>query len=91
MNKRLHIIVKGRVQGVFYRHNTKVKALELDLSGYVRNMPSGEVEVVAEGPEEKLKMLLEWCRRGPEYAEVTDVEVKWDKFAGEFLGFSVKY
>jgi acylphosphatase len=65
-------------------------AQKLGLSGFVRNLPDGRVEVVAEGPEEKLQELIEFCHRGPPLAHVTHVEIRWEEPAGEFRGFSVR-
>jgi acylphosphatase len=91
MNKRLHLIIKGRVQGVFYRDNTKKRANELDLGGFVRNLSDGTVEVVAEGPEESLKELVKWCWQGSKYAKVEDIQIKWQEFKNKFLSFEIRY
>ncbi len=71
---RYKITVKGKVQGVFYRSSTQAKAKELNLSGWVRNEEDGTVTIEAEGEEQKLEKLLEWCRQGPGAAVVNDVE-----------------
>jgi acylphosphatase len=88
--KRVHLFVSGRVQGVFFRAHTRDLAQKLGLSGFVRNLPDGRVEVVAEGPEEKLQELIEFCHRGPPLAYVTNVEIRWEEPTGEFRGFSVR-
>jgi acylphosphatase len=88
--KRVHLFVSGRVQGVFFRAHTRDLAQRLGLSGFVRNLPDGRVEVVAEGPEEKLQELIEFCHRGPPLAHVTNVEIRWEEPTGEFRGFSVR-
>jgi acylphosphatase len=88
--KRVHLFVSGRVQGVFFRAHTRDLAQKLGLSGFVRNLPDGRVEVVAEGPEEKLQELIEFCHRGPPLAHVTRVEIRWEEPTGEFRGFSVR-
>ena len=88
--KRVHIVVHGRVQGVFFRANTKKKALELGLTGYAKNLSDGSVEVVAEGLGERLKRLVEFCRKGPERAEVSEVEAKFSDAIGGFDGFEVR-
>ncbi len=90
MNKRIHLLIKGKVQGVWYRLNTKKKADELGIKGYAKNLPNGDVEVVAEGPKSKLKQLLEYCRRGPELARVDKVEAKWLDPINEFSDFFIK-
>ncbi len=91
MTRRVHIIVSGRVQGVFFRANTQEVAQRLGLSGYVRNLPDGRVEVVAEGAEEALRKLIEWCHEGPPLARVERVEVRWENPTGEFSGFHIRY
>ncbi|HUB09922.1 MAG TPA: acylphosphatase [Myxococcales bacterium] len=88
--ERLDMIVSGRVQGVFYRHSTLAEAQRLGLVGAVRNLPDGAVEVIAEGPREKLDELLAWCRHGPPMARVDDVIVKRGLAKGEFRTFQVE-
>lgn len=70
----LRIVVKGRVQGVWYRRGARSRALELNLVGWVGNCPDGTVELHAEGERENLDQLVEWCRKGPTAAEVTGLE-----------------
>ena len=89
--QRVHITVHGYVQGVFFRHNTKKEALILGLKGYVKNMADGTVEVVAEGPEDKINELIAFCKKGPEAAQVEKVDVKFEKAKGEFNGFEVRH
>ena len=62
--KRAHLIIYGKVQGVFFRASTKDKAIELGLKGFVRNQPDGTVEVIAEGSEKQLQELVAWCHEG---------------------------
>jgi len=88
---RAHIYVSGFVQGVFFRYETRDMALELGVNGWVRNLPDGRVEAVFEGDEEKVKRMIEFCRRGPPGARVTNVEVSWEAYKGEFKGFSIRY
>ncbi|MCH8004581.1 MAG: acylphosphatase [Nanoarchaeota archaeon] len=89
--KRVNIKVHGYVQGIFFRSNTKKIAESLGLNGYAKNMPDGTVEVVAEGPEDKLKELIEFCKKGPEAAEVSKIDVKFDKASNGFDGFEIRY
>ena len=89
--RRVHLIVHGRVQGVFFRTTTVDVASNLGLKGYAKNMPDGTVEVVAEGPEDKLKELIEFCKKGPESANVNKVDVKFEEPKNEFDNFGVKY
>ena len=71
---RYRITVKGKVQGVFYRSSTQAKAKELNLNGWVKNEEDGSVLIEAEGEEQKLEKLIEWCKLGPGAAVVNDVE-----------------
>ena len=88
---RAHLIVRGRVQGVLFRHNTNREANRLGLTGWVRNLSSGNVEVVAEGERSVVEELISWCHRGPAMARVDDVAVTWETYTGEISGFNVTY
>tara|TARA_Y100000310_G_scaffold343975_1_gene454320 strand:- start:3067 stop:3336 length:270 start_codon:yes stop_codon:yes gene_type:complete len=88
--KKVHIVVHGSVQGVFFRAKTKDTALGLGLKGYVRNKED-TVEVIAEGPEDKLKELISFCKKGPEMAKVNKVDVHFDEASNEFDGFEVRH
>jgi len=85
------VIIHGSVQGVFFRANAKRIAESLGLKGYVRNIDDGCVEVVAEGSEEKLKELISFCKKGPEAANVSKIDVKFEESSGKFEGFEVRY
>ena len=77
--KRISILIKGRVQGVFYRASARDVARQFDIKGFVRNEPDGNVFLEAEGTEDKLQKLVAWCKKGPPLAHVSGVEVKeWD-------------
>ena len=88
---RVHVYVSGRVQGVFYRSNTRRKALELGLTGWVRNLPDGRVEAIVEGEENRVDELIQWCRRGSPSAAVTGLEVERETPTGEFATFGVRF
>ena len=88
--RTMHLIVKGRVQGVNFRYYTARKANLLGIKGFVKNLPNGDVEVKAQGSEEMLKELLIFCRKGPESAEVEEVIVQWVE-EPELEGFGVDY
>lgn len=72
---RAHVFVSGMVQMVFFRHETRVRAKSLGLTGWVKNLPDGRVEAVFEGPEDHVETMIEWCRRGPTHADVEHVEI----------------
>lgn len=88
---RLEAIVSGYVQGVNFRFYTIREALSLGLKGYVRNLRSGQVEVVAEGERDKLEKLLAFLRRGPSHARVDGVEARWREAEGDLRSFEVRY
>ncbi len=89
--RRAHLIIHGRVHGVFFRHNTKKIADKLDVKGWVRNNPNDTVEITAEGNDDAIEKLLNWCRKGPIGAKVNRVEVKEEKYKNEFKDFSIIY
>lgn len=89
--KRLHLIVSGKVQGVFYRDFVRREAEKLGIKGFVRNLSDGTVEVVAEGDETILKKLVAACRKGPLMAFVKSVDVKDEPSTGQFEDFDVRY
>ncbi len=86
---RIYCLVKGRVQGVFFRVATQERAQELGLVGYARNLPDGTVEVEAEGEQEKLKRLIEFLKTGPAKARVDNIELKWHDPVGKEQDFLV--
>ena len=79
MKKAIKLYIKGNVQGVTFRASIKEKADNLDLSGYVRNLEDGRVEVFVQGDIDKVKALAEFCKSGPGYAQVRNIEVKEEK------------
>ena len=87
---RARLWVSGFVQGVFYRHNMRLMADSLGVTGWVRNSFDGRVEAIAEGEEASVNRLIEWCRIGPPAAEVDDVQLERADYAGEFTGFQVR-
>jgi acylphosphatase len=88
---QLHAIVHGHVQGVSFRYYTRMKAYDLDLTGWVRNVPDGSVEVMAVGPREALDEFEEWLHHGPPGARVTKVIVNWIDVPQSFTAFEIRY
>ncbi|HZD16570.1 MAG TPA: acylphosphatase [Actinomycetota bacterium] len=86
--KRVRVTVSGRVQGVFFRAACATRARQRGLAGFVRNLPDGRVEAAFEGVEDAVDTMVDWCRRGPEFADVSSVEVVGEPVRGE-RGFSV--
>ncbi len=91
MNKRVHVIVSGRVQGVNFRRYTQQTAQGLGVSGWVRNRPDGAVEGCFEGEASAVDALVAWCKEGPSYARVDRLELQEEPFASEFNEFQVRY
>jgi len=88
---RAHVIVHGRVQGVWFRASTKDEADRLGVSGWVRNRQDGSVEAVFEGEKKKVEEIVGWCHRGPSGAAVSQVEILWEPFSKEHGQFSIRY
>ena len=87
----LNATVLGKVQGVFFRAFVARQAVELGLSGYVRNLPDDSVEVWAEGERSELEKLLEYLRMGSPEARVDRVDTDWHPYRGGFSGFDIQY
>ena len=88
---RARAVISGRVQGVFFRLETKHAAERLGVSGWVKNQIDGTVAAVFEGPRENVDSVLEWCKQGPRHARVEHVDVEWETYTGEFDGFNIAY
>lgn len=88
--QRAHLFVSGKVQGVWFRHSTVQQAQALGLTGWVRNLPDGRVEAVAEGPRDALETWVAWCHQGPALARVDQVDVTWEGASGHFVEFVQK-
>lgn len=89
--KRIEAKVYGMVQGVSFRHYTQQEARRLNLTGWVKNERDRTVRVVAEGPEERLKQLVEWLHIGSPYGRVDKVDVKWSAATADFKDFRVRW
>ena len=86
-NTRFHLLISGRVQGVLFRQGARAKALELGLTGFAKNLLDGKVEIIVEGPKEKVKEFIEWTNKGPGLARVDNAEMAEEEYTGEFEGF----
>ncbi len=90
MSQGLQIIVKGRVQGVYFRVYTQKQAVKRNLSGFVRNLPDSSVEIVATGDAADLQKLVDWCQKGPILAKVSEVIVSPYHAGEHFEGFEIR-
>lgn len=88
---RAHTVISGRVQGVFFRMETKQAAERFGVSGWVKNRREGTVEAVFEGDRDCVEDVLKWCRQGPPLSRVSDVDLQWETYTGGFSGFNVTY
>ena len=91
MKVRAHVFISGRVQGVFFRYETRLRAIRNNVTGWIRNLPDGRVEAVFEGEKENVEAMIDFCHRGPPGAIVRKVEVIWEKPTGEFKSFQIRY
>ena len=88
---RAHLFISGKVQGVYFRQNTRIVSSRHGVTGCVRNLKDGRVEVILEGNETDVGEVIEWCQVGPAKATVDDVDIKYEKYTGEFQEFKVNY
>jgi acylphosphatase len=88
---RAHVMISGRVQGVFFRDYTQRAAQERGILGWVMNTRDGRVEAVLEGEKEKVEDMIRWCHQGSPHSRVTEVSMDWEEYTGEFDDFSVSY
>jgi len=88
-NQRLHVNIAGIVQGVGFRFFVFTHGKNRNLRGWVRNRNNGDVEVLAEGPRSELEYLLEKLKRGPDAAQVIEIDVQWQTFKGDLPPFTV--
>ncbi len=86
-----HILVKGKVQGVFFRKNTKQVAEALTVAGWIKNTEEGNVEIFAQANKDAIEKLIDWCRHGPPKANVEGVEIKDAAIDDSICNFSIEY
>lgn len=91
MNIRVSVVVLGHVQGVAFRHYTCQRALELGVTGWVRNLADGSVAGLFEGDQAVVQALVEWCRSGPPASRVERLEIRIEPYLGEFDDFSITF
>ena len=88
---RAHLVVLGRVQGVWYRGSMQQEAQRRNIAGWVRNRADGSVEAEVEGEQSAVEALVAWARRGPRGAAVTDVVVTWSEPSGAWSSFEIRH
>ena len=90
MNIRVQIFISGKVQGVFFRIETYHKAIEENVTGWIRNRSDGKVEAIFEGNKENVQRMIDFCKKGPQGAMVNKIEIKWEKYNGTFPDFKIR-
>ena len=90
-NIRVHVIISGRVQGVFFRAETQRAAKNFGVFGWVRNKSDGTVEAVFEGDKDTVDAMIAWCHKGSPHSKVTDMDVRREDYSGRFSGFEISY
>ena len=91
VQKRVHMFVNGRVQGVFFRQATKVIAIKNNVTGWVRNLDDGRVEILIEGDDKCIDSVIAWCDCGPANSRVDDIQINNENYLGSFENFEVRY
>lgn len=89
--KQAHLLISGKVQGVWFRASTKQQAEQLHINGWVRNTNDGKVEALIQGDENQLQQLIQWCHQGPASAQVDEVQVDYEEPQETFDSFMVKH
>ena len=87
--KRVELLISGMVQGVGFRYFAYQKGQRLGLTGWVRNLPDGRVQVLAEGEESVLEEFIAELKAGPNFSRVQDIEINWSEPTGQFSSFEV--
>ena len=91
MNARVHVIISGKVQGVWFRASTKQKADELGITGWVKNTSDGNVEALFEGLDNHVGEIVDWCKTGPPFAQVKNIRIIRLDPKKDFNDFSIKH
>jgi acylphosphatase len=90
MEKAVHLLISGRVQGVSFRYYTRQKAAELTVDGWVRNLMNGQVEAWVQGEEGLVDKMVNWCRQGPPSARVDEIRMADESLDSELTGFEIR-
>jgi acylphosphatase len=86
---KVHLIISGKVQGVYFRKHTQDVSLQNYVCGWVKNLPNGDVECVLEGLKSNVDKVIRWCHQGPPNSRVDNVEIKCEAFTGNFTDFKI--
>ncbi|MGE5781938.1 MAG: acylphosphatase [Nitrososphaerales archaeon] len=88
-NIRAHLIISGKVQGVYFRKYTQEISIKNKVSGWVRNLKNGNVECILEGLPSNVEKVIEWCHIGPKNSRVDKIDINYETYTGEFQGFKI--
>lgn len=87
----VRLLIRGKVQGVYYRYNMQQVAKKNSVVGWVRNLSDGKVEALLEGSKEEVNKVIEWSKMGPENARVDEVKVDYEQYVGNYKDFMIRY
>ena len=87
----VHILVTGKVQGVFFRQATKVIAIKNNVTGWVKNLENTKVEILLEGDDQNVNSVVDWCLNGPANSRVDEIKIDQQEFSGQYSNFEVRY
>ena len=90
-SKRVHLLIKGRVQGVYFRQTMMETAEKNNVLGWVQNLPDNKVEAILEGDDSNVDAVIEWAHFGPAGAVVDEIKIAEEKYIGEFSDFEIRY
>lgn len=88
-NIRAHLMISGKVQGVYFRKYTQEISIKNNVSGWVRNLKNGNVECILEGLPSNVEKVIEWCHIGPKNSRVDKIDINYETYTGEFQGFKI--
>ncbi len=90
-SKRVHLLIKGRVQGVYFRQSMMETAEQNNVLGWVQNLPDNKVEAILEGNDSNVDVVIEWAHFGPAGAVVDELKIIEENYIGEFSDFEIRY
>ncbi len=90
-SKRVHLLIKGRVQGVYFRQSMMETAEKNNVLGWVQNLPDNRVEAILEGNDSNMYAVIEWANFGPAGAVVDELKITEENYVGEFSDFEIRY
>ena len=88
-NIRAHLLISGKVQGVYFRKYTQEVSIKNTVNGWVQNLKNGDVECILEGSQRNVEKVIEWCHIGPQNSRVDKIDIKYETYTGEYHNFRI--